>query len=283
MHRLIERVFGRTAVSRLGTGLMLGGLLLIAYSAGAYVGIVPGGYPTMPDPVALSGSQRSVRLDPTALATALPAAAATSAPSTAASTATVQAAAALPPTATPEPRPTLPTVYLKGDPADADDRRQAATLPRPGLAVRLGIPSIEVDTEVKTAGVVIGHDGEPEWETLPFVAVTYPQLGPVGKAGNPVIAGHVVTLNEGNVFRNLYRVKLGDSVEVDTGDSRFTYEVDEIKLVDPSDTSVMQPSEDARLTLITCGGTFDPRTRTFSDRLIVIGHLAAGERLPREG
>ena len=37
--------------------------------------------------------------------------------------------------------------------------------------------------------------------------------------------------------------------------------------------------EDARLTVITCGGTFDPRTRTFSDRLIVVGKLRGGERL----
>ena len=42
---------------------------------------------------------------------------------------------------------------------------------------------------------------------------------------------------------------------------------------------VLAPSEDARLTVITCGGTFDPRSRTFSDRLVVIGKLVKGERL----
>jgi sortase A len=112
------------------------------------------------------------------------------------------------------------------------------------------------------------------------VATHYPMLGPVGSQGNAVISGHVVTLREGNVFRDLYQVELGQPIEVFTEDSRFTYVVEEIKLVPPTAVEVMAPSEDARLTVITCGGTFDPRTRTFSDRLIVVGKLASGERLP---
>lgn len=273
----LRRVFGQSAASRLGTGLMLVGFVLVAYSAGAFAGLLPGGYPTMPDPVALSGAQRLARLEATPVSTAAtvtpPAAVAAAATPTAPPTTT-------PPPATAEPRPTPTPGVVKGDPSDVGDRREAALAPRPGAPLRLEIPSIEVETDVKVGGVVVDRNGELEWETLPFVAVTYPQLGPVGGPGNPVIAGHVVTLYEGNVFRNLYQVKLGDEVQVFTADSRFTYRVDEVKLVEPSDVSVMQPTEDSRLTLITCGGTFNPRTRTFSDRLIVIGHLAGGERLP---
>lgn len=283
MRALFHQAFGHTAASRLGTSLIVAGLMLVVYSAGAFVGIVPGGYPTIPDPVALAGSQRAARLAPTAVETGAPRPAAIPATATALPAPTVAAgsgaAATLPPIATSEPRSTATPVFLKANPADADDRRQARRAPRSGAPVRLEIASIGVDTEVKAGGVVIGRDGEPEWETLPFVAVTYPQLGPVGGTGNPVIAGHVVTLNEGNVFRNLYQVKLGEQVEVYTADSRFSYVVDEVKLVEPSDVSVMQPTDDARLTLITCGGTFNPRTRTFSERLIVIGRLAGGERL----
>jgi sortase (surface protein transpeptidase) len=43
-----------------------------------------------------------------------------------------------------------------------------------------------------------------------------------------------------------------------------------VQLVPPSDTAVMAPTPDQTLTLITCGGTFDPVRREFSDRLIVI-------------
>jgi sortase A len=171
---------------------------------------------------------------------------------------------------------------LDGDPpliADAADRRAAQLIARPGAPVRLRLPTIQVDTDVKSGGPVIGKNGEREWETLPFVATTYPILGPVGGIGNPVISGHVVTLREGNVFRDLYKLELGDLIDVDTQDSRFAYRVEEIKLVDPSDVAVMAPTDDARLTLITCGGTFDSRSRTFSDRLIIIGRLLGGERL----
>ena len=268
---------------------MLAGLALLVYSLGAYVGVVPGGYTRAPRPVALGeGDERAVRLE---AAPAQPSArpGSLSPTATAVPVAEVELpserAAAVPtaPTeATREPRREQPPVVVKGDPSDADERRQAALTPRPGAPIRLELPSIAVEAEVKPAGVRDGPDGQPEWETLPFVAANYPTLGPVGAPGNPVISGHVVTLYEGNVFRDLYRVQLGDTVRVYTSDSRFSYRVEEIRLVEPGDVSVMASSEDARLTIITCGGTFDPRTRTFSERLIVIGKLVGGERLARQ-
>jgi LPXTG-site transpeptidase (sortase) family protein len=88
-----------------------------------------------------------------------------------------------------------------------------------------------------------------------------------------------VTRDEGNVFRDLNKVQLGAPIEVYTDRSRFRYQVEEIKLAYPEDVDVMAPTQDARLTLITCAGTFDPRKGSFSDRLIVIGVLVQGERL----
>jgi len=85
-----------------------------------------------------------------------------------------------------------------------------------------------------------------------------------------VIAGHVVTINEGNVFRFLYQLRPGDDVHVwDQLDREHDYEVAGVRLVVPADTSVMLPTPDETLTLITCGGEFNPRTREFSERLIV--------------
>src|SRR5439155_22803098 len=52
---LVYRAFGRTVVGRLGSLCMLIGLGLLAYSAGAYFGLFPGGYTVLPDPVALTG------------------------------------------------------------------------------------------------------------------------------------------------------------------------------------------------------------------------------------
>ena len=83
-------------------------------------------------------------------------------------------------------------------------------------------------------------------------------------------AGHVVTLSEGNVFRFLYQLDIGDQVDVwDQTEREHDFHVVAVRLVPPSDTSVMLPTLDETLTLITCGGTFDPVKRQFSDRLVV--------------
>jgi LPXTG-site transpeptidase (sortase) family protein len=79
-----------------------------------------------------------------------------------------------------------------------------------------------------------------------------------------------VTLSEGNVFRSLYKLDIDDQINVWDDNSReHDFHVVDIKLVPPSDTSVMLPTPDETLTLITCGGTFDPVKRQFSERLIV--------------
>jgi LPXTG-site transpeptidase (sortase) family protein len=160
---------------------------------------------------------------------------------------------------------------------DAADRAADAAYPAPGYGVRLAIPSIKLDTEVKQAGIIFDMDGTPTWQTLPFVAVHYGDLTSlVGARGNAVLAGHVVTLSEGNVFRFLYQVDLDDEVLVwDQRDKLHTFRVQDVKLVPPTDVSVMKPTPDPTLTLITCGGTFDPAKREFSDRLIVTARRAS--------
>lgn len=148
----------------------------------------------------------------------------------------------------------------------------------PGQAVKVSIPAIKLSTDVVRAGLVANADGELEWETVPFVAAHYVDTSYVGGLGNAVISGHVVTRREGNVFRNLYLIELGDTITAETAQSSFTYVVNDVKLVPPSAVEVMSPTPDATLTLITCGGEFDPTTRQFSDRLIVTAKLSDGAR-----
>jgi LPXTG-site transpeptidase (sortase) family protein len=71
-------------------------------------------------------------------------------------------------------------------------------------------------------------------------------------------------------------------VKVVTAEGRFTYIVDDVKLVPPQNIEVMQQTKDAKLTLITCGGEFDTKTRSFSDRQIVVAHLADWARTDAE-
>jgi len=247
-------------VNRLAAALVVLGVLALAYAGLWQLGIVPGSRVTLPTPVALEKPRPAT---PTAIAVAV---ATTPIALGVAVTATSQMLA------TPARVPSVPTFappHLA--PADAPDRAVVAARPPPGYAVRLAIPAIKLDTEVKQGGIVQDADGNSIWQTLPFVAVHYGDLtARVGEPGNAVIAGHVVTLSEGNVFRFLYQLDIDDQVQVwDDRQREFDYHVVDVKLVPPSDTSVMAPTADERLTLITCGGTFDPVKREFSDRLIV--------------
>lgn len=68
-----------------------------------------------------------------------------------------------------------------------------------------------------------------------------------GENGNSVISGHRDTF-----FRRIYELGKGDLVDVQRDGHAYVYEVTGKKIVDPYDLSVLKPSADPRLTLITC-------------------------------
>src|SRR5262245_34853682 len=68
-----------------------------------------------------------------------------------------------------------------------------------------------------------------------------------GSAGNIVIAGH-----RDSYFRPLRNIRLGDDIFLDTRDGRFHYQVTSFRVVGPRDVSVLAPTAEQLLTLITC-------------------------------
>ena len=68
-----------------------------------------------------------------------------------------------------------------------------------------------------------------------------------GEPGNTVIAGH-----RDSFFRPLRNIHVGDDVFVDTRRGRFQYRVMSLRVVKPHDLSVLNPSDEDVLTLITC-------------------------------
>lgn len=68
-----------------------------------------------------------------------------------------------------------------------------------------------------------------------------------GDAGNAVITGHRDTF-----FRHIYELQKGDAVFIRRNGEVFKYEVTGKKIVKPEDVSVLKPTSDAQLTLITC-------------------------------
>jgi sortase A len=68
-----------------------------------------------------------------------------------------------------------------------------------------------------------------------------------GETGNVVIAGH-----RDSFFRPLRHVRVGDDIFVNTRQGRFHYRVTTVLVVDPQNISVLEPTVEATLTLITC-------------------------------
>jgi sortase A len=68
-----------------------------------------------------------------------------------------------------------------------------------------------------------------------------------GERGNAALAGHRDTF-----FRPLQRVRSGDRIVVTTPAAVFHYVVSDLRVVDPTDTSVLAPTPRSTLTLVTC-------------------------------
>ncbi|HUS20350.1 MAG TPA: class D sortase [Terriglobales bacterium] len=72
-----------------------------------------------------------------------------------------------------------------------------------------------------------------------------------GEVGNSVITGHRDTF-----FRHIYELSKGDDILIRRNGEVFRYRVTGKRIVDPSDVSVIKPTKDAQLTLITCYPTY---------------------------
>lgn len=100
-------------------------------------------------------------------------------------------------------------------------------IPRLGLSV-----AILQGTNSRTLRLGAGHiEGTP----LP------------GEAGNSAIAGHRDTF-----FRYLKDIRPADEIQIQTATAIFRYEVDWVKVVEPDDLTVLAPSTESVLTLVTC-------------------------------
>lgn len=99
------------------------------------------------------------------------------------------------------------------------------------------------------------------------MAGAYPWSGP-GQAGVFTVSAHRV--GAGGPFLNLDRMQVSDLITVtDNAGKVFNYRVTSVKVVDPSDVSVLKgPKSESRLVLITC-----TPIETYADRLVVTAVL----------
>ncbi len=138
--------------------------------------------------------------------------------------------------------------------------------------MRILIPSLGIDAQVEQVGVdAEGNMATPEdpWNTGWYAPGPRP-----GQAGNSAIAGHVDYHGIGAVvFWDLNKLAVGAEVIVvtDTGQQlRFTVRGSEYYRPENAPLQeIFGPANTVNLNLITCGGTFNPATRHYDQRLVV--------------
>jgi len=123
----------------------------------------------------------------------------------------------------------------------------AAAAPATAVTARISIPRISIHSAPVYDRAI---DAKGAMLIAPGYAVTrYSFSAPFG-SGNTVIYGHDDI--QGNIFAHLYDLGPGDTVQITVGGAIQTYRVTGHQIVLPSAVSVLAPSSDARLTIITC-------------------------------
>ena len=136
--------------------------------------------------------------------------------------------------------------------------------------VRLRIPALQVDTPLERLGRQ--PDGTIAVPESPNIAGWYVAGPRPGQPGPAVILGHVDSINGPGVFFRLDQLSPGAAVEVDRADGTTAgFRVVSLSRVPktnfPSDL-VYSPTLQPSLRLVTCGGSFDYRARSYRDNVI---------------
>jgi sortase A len=139
--------------------------------------------------------------------------------------------------------------------------------PAPYDTFNLTIPKIDI------YGAMVKVDSEDPQKNL----VLLPGMALPGERGNMFIAGHSNFFRLGgepnyylSIFKNLMKMEKGDKIVATAQGQDFTYRVIGMKVVDPSETSVLLPPDATGryISLMTC-----VPPGTFFKRLIVLGKL----------
>jgi LPXTG-site transpeptidase (sortase) family protein len=143
-----------------------------------------------------------------------------------------------------------------------------------GPPLRIQIPRIGVNSSITKVGVVNSEYQVPGWDVGYHADSSEP-----GQPGNSVFNGHLETINAGRVFARLKDLRVGDAVYVYTATHRLDWVIREVRTVPDTEYSFILPTEDARITLYTCAGRYNPLTRGYTHWLVLVGELV--EATPR--
>lgn len=114
--------------------------------------------------------------------------------------------------------------------------------PSPGHVQSIHLPALW-----DSAAPVVQGDG---WEQLKKGVGQHIGSGKPGEAGNVVLSAHNDIFGE--LFRDLDQLKPGDEIILSSGLRDYVYKVTGLRIVDPTEVSVMDPTSRATVTLISC-------------------------------
>ena len=144
-----------------------------------------------------------------------------------------------------------PTASATPEPTQAVQRNAAAAAaavaPPTRVIARISIPRLGIS---KAPIYDRGVDAKAVMLIAPGYSVTrYVFSAPLG-TGNTFLYGHDDI--EGNIFGRLYDLRPGDTVQIDIGGETQVYRVTGHQIVPPTAVGVMDPTQDVRLTIMTC-------------------------------
>ncbi len=150
-------------------------------------------------------------------------------------------------------------------------------LPPAEEPLTLRVPKLGIDTTIQQTGLnAKGNMGVP----TNYTDVAWYRHGTVpGQIGSAVVDGHVDNgLGLAGVFKNLQKLTKGDDIYVVTKKGRELHFVVEEAVTYPYKAVPLEKlftrKDDARLNLITCGGTWVKAEKTYDERVVIYTRLA---------
>jgi sortase A len=154
--------------------------------------------------------------------------------------------------------PRFPPTLANADRANAESLRMAG---------REGSPLGRI--EINAIGLKVMILEGIEDETLRRAVGHIPGTSLPGQEGNVAIAGHRDTF-----FRGLRNIQKDDEITLTTLNGSHRYRVDSIRVVEPEDIEVLDDSDEAVLTLVTCYPFYF--VGSAPQRFIVRAHRSSG-------
>ncbi|MFF2508309.1 class F sortase [Streptomyces sp. NPDC058067] len=154
---------------------------------------------------------------------------------------------------------------------------------------RVDIASLKIEAPVESRGL----DGNGAIDPPPFsqagVVGWYGGGAKPGERGTALLVGHVDTDTRPAVFYHLSSAKPGDKVRVERDDGSVAeFTIDDVQVFsrtrfDAKKAYGQRQSDRAELRLITCGGTFDRASRSYTANVVVSAYLTAVTAAPTPG